>query len=651
MSDTAPAKDVTPAAKLGTVRPSQMIHTYGVGSVLELPNFSVVIPGIDGVIQHGDPWDTKKARTVIEEERLLEIVRDPRRLGPTVAALRAPVRLDPPQGRPNDIGKHDWAGTWTLPFPRWMRCPACYRLSRYDDAFDLVHDNTRLPHEARYVHTNCVKVSKPTVTPARFVLACVDGHLDDFPWGPWAHRKTGYTCPVNPNPASNLALLDTGRAQRPTAQKVVCRNDGCGAEAAVQPAFGPDGWQQLPKCGGGRPHLGDRVNCSNDTVAVLVGATNLWFADRETVLSIPHDEVAEVTRVVREHREKFEEGLANGKRDTREKFLAWAQLAIDNDFEGWLEGDEYGPADLWDEFERQEAAIEDDAPLPDVLGPEWIALTQPVQGDHPDFKVEATDRPPDCSAAGFDRTRLLPRLREVSALVGFTRLDAPNDVSKPAPISKSAPRWAPATVARGEGILIRLDEDEVAAWETGAAKTSDRAAQMEAAHDAWRARRALEPSQSPPLRFLLLHTLAHLLINEISHEAGYPAPSLRERIYARPATPDAPAMAGVLIYTAAPDAEGTLGGLVALGRPDRLGAIIDSALHRARFCTSDPFCATHQANGTQDSRIGGDGSLHGAACHVCLFVSETSCEHANRYLDRSFLVDTVDRTAAAAFFT
>jgi hypothetical protein len=32
-------------------------------------------------------------------------------------------------------------------------------------------------------------------------------------------------------------------------------------------------------------------------------------------------------------------------------------------------------------------------------------------------------------------------------------------------------------------------------------------------------------------------------------------------------------------------------------------------------------------------------ALHAAACHACLFASETSCETGNRWLDRATLVD------------
>ena len=56
-----------------------------------------------------------------------------------------------------------------------------------------------------------------------------------------------------------------------------------------------------------------------------------------------------------------------------------------------------------------------------------------------------------------------------------------------------------------------------------------------------------------------------------------------------------------------------------------------------RLCASDPLCAEHHP-----CREGV--TLHGAACHACTFVPETSCERGNKYLDRSVLVS--DRGAS-----
>jgi hypothetical protein len=125
----------------------------------------------------------------------------------------------------------------------------------------------------------------------------------------------------------------------------------------------------------------------------------------------------------------------------------------------------------------------------------------------------------------------------------------------------------------------------------------------------------------------MTHTLSHVLIREFALECGYGVASLKERLYV--GTAERP-MAGILLYTAAPDSEGTLGGLVSLGRPENLGRLIRAALERAQFCSSDPLRAEHSS--TEDR------SLHGAACHACLYVPETSCERGNRYLDRALLV-------------
>ena len=94
-------------------------------------------------------------------------------------------------------------------------------------------------------------------------------------------------------------------------------------------------------------------------------------------------------------------------------------------------------------------------------------------------------------------------------------------------------------------------------------------------------------------------------------------------------------MAGILIYTSAPDSEGTLGGLVSLGETGTLGLHIDQALDAMHLCANDPLCAEH-IPGAQGHTI------HGAACHACLFSPETSCERGNRYLDRATLSPTVE---------
>ena len=59
----------------------------------------------------------------------------------------------------------------------------------------------------------------------------------------------------------------------------------------------------------------------------------------------------------------------------------------------------------------------------------------------------------------------------------------------------------------------------------------------------------------------LPHPRPPVLIRELEAKAGYPAASLKERIYC---TTGKEPMAGVLIYVAVADEEGSLGGLMEL---------------------------------------------------------------------------------------
>jgi len=266
----------------------------------------------------------------------------------------------------------------------------------------------------------------------------------------------------------------------------------------------------------------------------------------------------------------------------------------------------------------------------------------------PDFKLVPADVP-----AAF-RARLsavvkAERLREVVALLGFTRIDGPDsgvsgDVQgvTVAPLARTRPNWVPAGQSKGEGIFIQLEERLVTEWEDRVGSTK-RMAGLVDAHQRWRQRRHLDPAaEFPGYRYLLVHSLSHALINEMALECGYSAASIRERIYARSPEHGGDPMAGVLLYTAAPDSEGTLGGLVSLGEPDRLGPLLDRALGRMTLCSSDPMCAEHLPDEGEDA-------LHGAACHACLFVPETSCEKGNRYLDRSVLGPTMADEAVGFF--
>lgn len=70
---------------------------------------------------------------------------------------------------------------------------------------------------------------------------------------------------------------------------------------------------------------------------------------------------------------------------------------------------------------------------------------------------------------------------------------------------------------------------------------------------------------------------------------------------------------------------------MALGEPERFAALLADALEDAKWCSSDPLCAEREPVDPEEF-------IHGAACHAGLFLSETTCERGNRFLDRSLVV-------------
>jgi hypothetical protein len=259
----------------------------------------------------------------------------------------------------------------------------------------------------------------------------------------------------------------------------------------------------------------------------------------------------------------------------------------------------------------------------------------------PDFKLREVEAPKAYSKF-LSRVVLVERLREVRALTGFTRIESPGDLAdepdvapeKRGSLSRRPPDWVPASEVRGEGVFLQFNEKVLGEWLSEKA-TIEREKEFREAHRRWRQARKIEPAAAdfPGCRYVLVHSFAHVLMRQFAIECGYSTASIRERIYARSPDEDGGPMAGILLYTAASDSEGTLGGLVALGEPQSLGRHIEQALEQARLCASDPLCVEHHP-------VRDGVTLHGAACHACLFAPETSCERGNKYMDRTLLVAT-----------
>jgi hypothetical protein len=305
--------------------------------------------------------------------------------------------------------------------------------------------------------------------------------------------------------------------------------------------------------------------------------------------------------------------------------------------------DSFPVEDVWTAILKQRGELETDDI--DLRWPEWLAFRDPTSSmnDKAELFLQAGEIP-DGFKGLVARVVLARKLLEVRALVGFTRIDAAgvgtDDSLRPeiAPIYRNRPDWLPAIEVRGEGIFVELDGDAVAGWESKP-EVQARARAMAEKFRQWETERGTEPSPFPGAPYILLHSLAHTLIRQLSLDCGYSASSVRERIYS--STDPRRRMAGILLYTASPDSEGSLGGLVDLGSAQHFPDLLRGALRSATRCSSDPLCADHQPDV--------HATINAAACHACILASETSCETFNRFLDRNVLVPTMAASALAFF--
>lgn len=267
-----------------------------------------------------------------------------------------------------------------------------------------------------------------------------------------------------------------------------------------------------------------------------------------------------------------------------------------------------------------------------LLEKEYQALTNPIPNlfDGEDFVtryhteefknigLEKGSKPMEIVDAVAQLTAVT-RLKEILVLKGFQRLGGtlvPPDIV-------GEENWLPALELYGEGIFFKFEEKLLTNWEK-IPQVLSRALPLQERFK--RSGIRLEPEVVISPRFILLHTLAHLLIRQLEAVAGYPAASLKERIYSK--TGKNP-MGGILVYVAVPDVEGSLGGLSELASPKRFLKLLTNVFDHAQWCSLDPVCSEHEGQGP--------GFLNRAACHACALIPEPSCAYGNVLLDRGLI--------------
>jgi hypothetical protein len=588
----------------GQIRRGQVITTYGPGALIDLPRHSAIVGGLETWPKTGDLEEIVEPRLA----RKLQIM----------TGIAAPRLFAPPPDSNDPRETARGIGAWR--FPEWFVVQDAGGNEGRERSRRLVHRKA-LDDKGRF--------DGRQVVATRFVRACPKGHVDDIDWRRFAHGDAENNC------RRQLWLDERGTSGDLADLVVRCE---CTKWRGLYEASAIE-MNPLGTCRGARPWLGRNSNedCKLPSRLLIRTASNAYFPQVVSVLSLP-DRGTAVETAVRELWDDLQiVEDATGLAFLKKKPKVMERLAPFDEKEILEVIHEVRTGKLGEKPVKQ---VELEAIL---AAPEGFGEDIPVD---PNFHAR---RLPDRAwrhsghSDGIEAVILLHRLREILALIGFTRFEAvtpdingeyETDVER-AEIALE-PQWFPAVENRGEGVFLQIRAEAVKTW-LGRAAVAQRLDSLATGHNRWMAdRRASRPFPGGP--YVLLHTLSHLLIQSLAMRCGYPASSIRERIYADSETE----RFGILLYTGSPDAEGTLGGLVQQAR--HIEEHLDYTLRMAALCSNDPICAEHAPGTSMEGRW-----LHGAACHGCALVAETSCEMRNDYLDRALVVPVIGVPDAAFF--
>lgn len=606
------------------IRRSQLIAPFGVGALfVTKEGVSLIGAGLDHWFPSGgaasDNFDATEFQ--IEEWRLQ------RELDVDYFCL-------PPDYRRSRRGSTVRNRDLTVPFlrfPQWHFCQRCGRMEEYP-----------LTERGRKI---CSCERRGVMVQMPVVAICDRGHIQDFPWNQWVHQATAPEC------AGQLEFGSTG-AGGLRGLKISCKlckksrnlENTLSAEPGGESTHLTSNLDHAHeyRCQGMTPWLGNAVkrDCGRPIRGALRSSTNIYYAQLSSAIYLP----------------RKGKTAAPGLIDllSRPPILTLRQIVggglttkqIRDSAKGGKLVTDYSDAQIdealaivgGDSSGDGHQAVREDDDHTAFRRREFEAFLSERRDDLLNVTPVAMDQYESEYSKHFSAISLVQKLRETRVLRGFARVFPENEMDNGAlqnlmraEAAGHGDRWLPAYIVHGEGIFLQLNEQALRMWEARDDVKSRVEPLVERYLDIQQNRRLRDRPISP--RFILVHTLAHLLINRLTFESGYSAASLRERLFvSQHATRP---MAGVLIYTAAGDSDGTMGGLVRLGKSGPFEAILRKALEEARWCGADPVCM--EAGG-----LGGQGpdSCNIAACHNCALIPETACEEFNRFLDRGLVVGT-----------
>ena len=603
-------------------RLSHLLRDCSVGAIVRGPDSLMVVQDIR-------TWDRPGSDPMEREIRYVERVR---------SALGIDQRLCAP---PRSAERGGTITGWVpaLRFPTWTHCLGCGLLhpAPWRRRGGAGHGSGGSETGSERGAGECSdRDCGGRLEQAPWVLVHEEGYLADIPWHDLAHRESR-------NPEQGRCRHDWEApclrlSEGASGRRILCTR--CGAKEenlrldGVRHPFPPRTWQQ--------PWLREPPADSPEAMGWLMEINDVRVHSplTSTALVIPPESRIQRGSVLDRlyGSSAIQERLRN-PRNPLSRRSSVRQLA--RDFHCGPEEVEAALAEIDKGYPLYGRAITTD----DLLADEYRALirTIPDLREDEDFVTEhhtedwnalrdtLEDGAVRRAAGAVSRLVAVNRLKEIMVLKGFQR--AGGERPTPPDITGESP-WLPALDLYGEGLFFTIDEEVLQRWESHDSLRERAGAFAERyVRRAGQAFPELEVEVSP--RFLLCHTLAHLLIRELETEAGYPAASLKERIYC--GTGKEP-MAGILIYVAVADEEGSLGGVMELAKPGRFLRLLTGAFEAASWCSLDPVCGEQEGHGPD--------LLNRAACHACALLPEPSCPHGNVLLDRVFVGGGASRIAA-----
>ncbi len=588
------------------IRLSHLLGHSGVGAIVRGPNSLVVVRDTrEWLARDGEPG----GRRIPYVERIrYALVIDQELREPPVASESAP-------------GKVEGVCVPVTRFPRWARCP--------NPTCNALHYRPWSNANEEEARCNRCK-AHPILDQVTWVLVDPAGYLADVPWRAMAHHREHGNCQVR----DRLRLKEEG-AER----WLIC--DAC----KVRQRFRGD--ERIPFKVNSRmqpwtvresvPARDPNENQSSELAHIVaINDARVYAPIAEVALVIPPESrVRKGTAVDRLYRNSEDRKKIDNARTPLAKKGALREIA--SRYRCTIKDIEAALADLEGGYPLYGASF-----TPGLMREsEYSAFLETLPDQQPDEDLVTTvltsawceigstkgmDETAKRLVRGVDQLVRIDRLKAVKVFKGFKRPVQTSEQPITPPDIVGQSDWLPAVELFGEGIFITLDEDRLARWEQHPAV----ALRLEKLESRF-ARSGRDQPTSLSARFLLLHTLSHLLMRQIETEGGYPAASLSEIVYCATATKPKP-MAGILIYVAVPDIAGSLGGLAELAEPRRFLGILTRAIEHGRWCSLDPVCSEHEGQGP--------GLLNLAACHACALVPDTSCEYSNTLLDRGFVKGT-----------